>query len=405
MAHKIDTPAARAKLPARRAPYWHKVRPNHFVGFRYMTPGAPGNWVAKIKTGTKERFEPLGQLIDVDPKDRFTTALAMAAKWFDANGSVHVTGTRVTIGDALRTYVEHQREKKGEDTARQAQRRFELLITGFEINGKPFVDFPIVKATHDHYSAWRAYVVALPVQSRGGDGKTARKLSSVNRDLAYFRAALNMTAKRHKLARDAWTDALARDLSADKGNRDWPIVAPKDRPTLFAKMREIAPDMVPFAMMQLIMPIRPGALACVRVKHWNAAAPSLYIEFDKAGADRHVPLPADKSLTKMLRECAKDKTPDAYLFTRANGEQWNADSWSRAMRDVTAAAKLTGVTMYSFRHTRITELVDSNKMPIAAIAKLAGTSIEQIEKHYYHLSDDSARELLGVHGLGALMAA
>jgi hypothetical protein len=46
MAHKIDTPAARAKLAPRRAPYWHKVRPNHFVGFRYMTEGAAGNWVA-----------------------------------------------------------------------------------------------------------------------------------------------------------------------------------------------------------------------------------------------------------------------------------------------------------------------------------------------------------------------
>lgn len=40
------------------------------------------------------------------------------------------------------------------------------------------------------------------------------------------------------------------------------------------------------------------------------------------------------------------------------------------------------LTLYAFRRTAITQAVTDNKMPIAMIAKIAGTSVEMIEAHY-----------------------
>lgn len=40
------------------------------------------------------------------------------------------------------------------------------------------------------------------------------------------------------------------------------------------------------------------------------------------------------------------------------------------------------LTLYAFRRTAITQAIIENKMPIAMIAKIAGTSVEMIEAHY-----------------------
>ena len=42
---------------------------------------------------------------------------------------------------------------------------------------------------------------------------------------------------------------------------------------------------------------------------------------------------------------------------------------------------------YSFRHYFITKRVNSN-LPISSIAEMCGTSITQIEKTYYHTTDE-----------------
>jgi integrase len=42
---------------------------------------------------------------------------------------------------------------------------------------------------------------------------------------------------------------------------------------------------------------------------------------------------------------------------------------------------------YSFRHYFITKRVNSN-LPISSIAEMCGTSITQIEKTYYHTTED-----------------
>jgi integrase len=50
-------------------------------------------------------------------------------------------------------------------------------------------------------------------------------------------------------------------------------------------------------------------------------------------------------------------------------------------------AKDRDLVPYSFRHYFITKRVNTN-LPIASIAEMCGTSITQIEKTYYHTTED-----------------
>ncbi len=50
------------------------------------------------------------------------------------------------------------------------------------------------------------------------------------------------------------------------------------------------------------------------------------------------------------------------------------------------------MTLYWLRHSCITNLV---KKGYTAIAKMAGTSVAMIEKHYFHFTDDDMREMQG----------
>ena len=51
----------RAKLKARREPYWAKISKGCFVGFRKMTAGASGTWVARNldEASGKQQFKAL----------------------------------------------------------------------------------------------------------------------------------------------------------------------------------------------------------------------------------------------------------------------------------------------------------------------------------------------------------
>ena len=71
-------------------------------------------------------------------------------------------------------------------------------------------------------------------------------------------------------------------------------------------------------------------------------------------------------------------------------------SYSQAVADAVAAADLPGgTTMYTLRHSTITDLVTAG-LPLLQIAQISGTSVEMIERHYGHLASDAALKALAV---------
>ena len=89
MAARIDTVASREKLKPRREPYWQRVRKGCFVGYRKMTTGGHGAWLARARddeAGAKQIFKPLGEFGALTDHLRFDAAAKAALAWFDHLG-------------------------------------------------------------------------------------------------------------------------------------------------------------------------------------------------------------------------------------------------------------------------------------------------------------------------------
>jgi threonine/homoserine/homoserine lactone efflux protein len=107
---------------------------------------------------------------------------------------------------------------------------------------------------------------------------------------------------------------------------------------------------------------------------------------------RTVPL-SDAAAALFVR-LSKSKLPAAQLFTRDDGRPWAHSDWDQLIREAAAIAKLPdGCCLYTLRHSFITEAI-SQGMTTLDVARLCGTSVLMIEKHYGHLVADAARDRL-----------
>jgi site-specific recombinase XerD len=98
--------------------------------------------------------------------------------------------------------------------------------------------------------------------------------------------------------------------------------------------------------------------------------------------------PAAKALFDRL---AKDKLPAAHLFTN-NGAAWQ--DWHEPVKDAASAAELPAdVVLYTLRHCWITDAIVGG-VDLLTVAKLSGTSLAMIDKHYGHLVQSAARDKL-----------
>jgi integrase len=133
------------------------------------------------------------------------------------------------------------------------------------------------------------------------------------------------------------------------------------------------------------------------VAHFDKRRGTLNIGADKAGADRRIMLPAGTA--QFFAENCKDKLPSAPLFSRADGKAWGKDYWKKPVKAAAQAAGLPPeVTAYSLRHSVITDLIGAG-LDVLTVARLSGTSIAMIEKHYGHLRAEHAAAALATLAL------
>ena len=101
-------------------------------------------------------------------------------------------------------------------------------------------------------------------------------------------------------------------------------------------------------------------------------------------------------LLQLLQERAPDREPDDYIFCGASGsvmlneKKYNA-AWSELMAAMQIDYRQRNVTWYSLRHFAITRFLTAG-VSIWAVAKIAGTSVTYIEKHYGHFDQKLSRD-------------
>lgn len=378
MARHIDlkTVGRREKLRPRasKEPYWQPLSAGHYLGYRPSAVSAAGAWLARHYDATtgKRPSKSLGDYRTLPPSQRFAAAKRDAEFWFahlDSGG----TPEAVTVADACRRYA----ADRPEIAARFARYVYPSALARV----------PLAKLSDRHVRAWREHLATTPARTTHG----TRAPASLNRDMSALRAALNAALDRREVLNDhAWRVAL-RAIRNAGGRRNLYL----DRDQRKALLAALPADVAAFARGLCLLPLRPGALAGLRVGDFDARRKELTIARDKAGTGRKILLPTETAA--LLSEQARSKHPAAPLFTRADGRPWSRDAWKRPIKAAARAAGLPeATTAYTLRHSTITDLVQGG-LDLLTIAQVSGTSLLMIEKHYGHLRrEHAARALAGL---------
>lgn len=384
MARDLSRVKDREALKPQREPYWQRLRAGCFLGFRPSKSGVGGTWIARAYSEDTRRYvvKSLGDFGSLLPSERFTAAKKEAetfAERIEAGGVA--TQKLETVADACREYL----QQKPSTISAGVFRR--------HVYNDPIGKVKLSRLRRQHLRAWRKRLEDAPAlisRSKEGPAKVKKRAAStVNRDIAPLRAALNkVLAHGAPGSEAAWQEALAPFPNAD--NKRELYLTKAQRRSLLRKM---APEAQPFFQALCLLPLRPGAMAALQVGDFDKRTSELSIGVDKARAKRRISLPSGAA--RLLEREVKGKKPSEPIFRSASGKQWDRNSWGDAIEQASAAARLPkGTTAYTLRHTTITDLVIAG-LPLLTIAQISGTSAQMIEKHYGHLVSDAAVKALG----------
>jgi len=374
MAHRIDTVEGRNRLKARTPPYWQKLANGHHLGYRKSKANLDGTWLAQAydSSTAKQTRLSLGSLDQHPAHQRFDEAKKLAEAWFGhlgRGGSVKA----ITVKDACAKYGAQLKDSGAIKNAADLQARFDRWGNGHKIAATS-----LQKLTRKMVEDWRNELAKAPVLTNPHSDKTktrTRSPSTLNRDMAALRAALNNAHDHGDVTTDmAWRVAL-RAIESAGGRRDTYI----DRMQRAALVGKAPTDLAPFLKALSLVPLRPGAVASLTAGNFNSQHGVLTVGQDKAGRDRRIKLPAETN--KFFSGLAANKLPSAPLLTRSDGQPWNKDSWKKPIKAAAALANLPPeLTAYTLRHSVITDLV-TDGLDLLTVAQQRGRSVVMFEKH------------------------
>jgi integrase len=287
-----------------------------------------------------------------------------------------------TVADACREYGKTRSEAEG---------RFRRYVYDDAV-----ANVKLDKLRRHHVREWRNRLEEKPSlvsRNKEGDKRTRdRADSTVNRDMAVLRAALNtVLAPGTPNTEAAWQEALVAAPNASKQRTLY-----LDKAQRRKLLEHVDHEAAPFVRALCLLPLRPGAMAALTTGDFDKRTSEFTIGKDKAGRDRRIVIPPDAAA--LLSSQTTNKLPGAPLFRRMNGKAWDKNSWKVPIAAAVAGAGILGATAYTLRHSTITDLVSAGP-PLLTIAQISGTSAEMIERHYGHLASDAAVKALGALAL------
>ena len=377
----LSRKSARDRLPRRRAPYWQGLGTGRRLGFRR---GAKSDtWLAWFrKKGGSEQQYFLGEGLDFDAaKDR-------AEDWFAQleNTAARVV-KRASIRAALETYLADLRRHGRGEAADAADWRFRKYVWS-----DPLAVIELEKATRDDFEEWR---------DRQRPGRTAR---TVDRQVRSVKAGLNRALELGHVGNPAAWKLKALQDDIDDSGETAVFLPPQQREALIAAAE--APIGIFLRGMELTGG-RPHEIAnakvsdfdgqTLRLAHRKGKPPKLRV--------RHVVLGSDG--VDFFKRHAHERLSGSYIFTEDGERQWRRHMWARKVRGAIAAHNKAAAehdppkepipveaSAYSFRHARISELLQIYGVDPLTVAAQTGTSLAMIEKAYLRFIPHAMREKL-----------
>ena len=391
--HQIDTAVARKRLPERREPYWLKVsdRTGLFIGFRKGSD----TWVARMrdeeKGPTAQKYKSLGRFGD------HRDAVKEAKNWvkgFEAG----LTDYKTTVATASDVYLKFLLSEKGREAFLDARGRLQRRVLGrskamaVQQRAKPISPHPLATKKLENLKAadliaWRGVLVSGTLQ---GEARRKARASS-NRDISALLACLNHAYKNQLCSTNrAWVSIrLFSNVAARSGPA---YINPEQRRALIAAATGNVADLLKGLC---LMGARPRELTRCTVADYDAKAGTLALRSLKGHAERirQIPLRALDGAESLVKRLCRDKLPGAPIWTRDDGLAWQHSDWDALVRDARDKAGLSNkkFTAYSIRHSFISDAI-TNKVDALTVAKLCGTSIAMIDRHYGHLLVEAANQ-------------
>jgi len=368
----------REELEPHREPRYVLLSRGCHLGYRKMSEGADGTWMARYRDPETDArpTKRLGTFGELPPTERYDAAKKEAEAWFAHMGA----GGRkeaLTVADACNRYLESLHDEGRTTAAADAQGRFKRWVFG-----KPIGTVKLQKLTHAKLKDWRKALtrtLTLPQNKLKQDTGTPRAASSVNRDLVAVRAALNLALRDRLVTNDAaWSVSLLPAKNAD-GRRNQYLDSSQRKALQDAASNEVRP----FITALCWLPLRPGAMANLRVQDFDRRTNDLRIRDDKGRGERTIRLP--EATGRFFAEQCRKKLAGP-IFARADGSAWSRHSWKLPVRAAVAGAGLpVDAVAYTLRHSAITDLVTHHGLDLMTVAILSGTSVAMIQKHYGHM--------------------
>lgn len=365
----------RDRLPIRREPHWQRLAAGSFLGFRR----GPDTWVARYRgRDGKQQYQSLGEAIDFDEAKRAAEA------WLSQLSASPVrTIRRGTVRTALEAYLDFLRQQGRAATAAEVEVRYKAVVWPDE-----WASLLLQNLTMDDVLAWRERL------------RKGRLNRSVNRHVRAVIAGLN---KAHRLGHvgnpAAWRiESLSDDVEAE-GNTAVMLTS-EQRSALIAAA---APHLADFLRGLELTGARPGELAAATVADFDGASVRLTHRKGRPPKlrTRYVTLSTDG--VRFFKALMKRKLPAASIFTEDCAQPWRRHRWSRAISALVAEhnRKARGkqrapenASAYSFRHSRISELLQLHGIDPLTVAHQTGTSLAMIEKAYFRFIPSAMKDKL-----------
>ncbi len=362
----------RERLTVRREPHWQRLAKGCYLGFRR---GAD-TWIA--------RFKKTYKALDTIASDDFDGAKRAAEEWCAQLGaSAMRKPTRGTVQSALKTYLADLKRHGRPDAAKEALWRFNLIVCKDSI-----AELELEAATRDDFLEWRDRLAP------------GRKPRSINRHVRAVVAGLNRAVELGHVGNPAaWRLQPLADDVEDEGETAVFLTA-EQRGALEAAAE--ARSAAFFRGLELTG-ARPHELAAATVGDYDGAA--LRLAHRKGRPPklrvRRVTLSTDG--IKFFDQQTAGRLPKAPIFTEDGKTPWRRHIWAREFR--AAASKVNeeatggdripvGASAYSFRHARISELLQLHGVDPLTVAHQTGTSLAMIEKAYLRFIPSAMQEKL-----------
>lgn len=375
----LSTESKRLRLTKRREPYWQRLHKGCYLGFRR----GPNTWIARYTQRNNGKYRYQYKAIDANA---FDEAKDVARAWFGHLGSSAARVVRRgSVRDALETYTKILIEQGRQTTADNAADRFRLIVWN-----DPIAEIKLEDLTRQDFREWR---------ERLGTGRQNR---SVNRHVRSVVAGLNVAIREgHTGNQEAWAlKPLADDTEA--GGTAIVFIRQMQRTAI---IKAASPMCAAFLQAIEYTGGRPGELAGATVADLDKQGGTLILRHKK-GRPATVRARAVELSTAGLAffsDLARSKLPNAPLLVDPNGKHWNRHKWADEVQAAIAAVNANakgqsripkGTSAYSYRHARISEMLQLGKIDPVTVGHQTGTSVRMIETSYFKFIGSAMRAKL-----------